>query len=194
MSQSLALAGPRGLYILELLEIDSEYEIQFASLLKCIGALLGKGVPVPTLEEQEFDDDGEEEKNAAEESDDPFGYGVDRVSEKLVETCATLESMMPVQWNTVTRNLLLEMPGAIKHWGENWVTGLFHIERLHILLRAMCHSKKSHMIGFLNGYRLFTTNQISWRFCTDYVNKPRPSSLSVKSPVEVLPKLSVPGT
>ena len=190
MSQGLALAGSRGLYILEQLAINPEYETQFASFLTCINKLLGKGFVVPIEGGPESDDDDDDKE---EDEEDHFGKHMDTVKKQLVETCATLESMMPMQWNTITRNLLLDMPDAMKNWGENWVTGLFNVERLHILVKSMCASKKSHMIGFMNNYKVWTTNQISWRFVTKYANKPRPSSLTVKVPLENIPKVSIPG-
>ena len=184
----MALAGPRGVYLLELLQIDPEYEMQFASFLTCIEACLGKGFVVEQEDSDDSDTDTDDEKEA-----DAFADHMDNVHTKLVETCATLETMMPVQWNTITRNLLLEKPGDIKQWGENWVTGLLHVERLHTLIRSMCVSKKSHMVGFMNQYRLWTHNQLGWRFATEYANNPRPSAVCVKEPFEKKPKLSVPG-
>jgi hypothetical protein len=184
----LALASPRGLYLLELLEIDPAYEEQFASFLTCIEACLGKGFVVEQMDSDDSDTDIDEKE------DDAFADHMDNVHTKLVETCATLETMMPVQWSTITRNLLLEKPGNIKEWGENWVTGLLHVERLHTLIRSMCVSKKSHMVGFMNQYRLWTHNQLDWRFATEYANNPRPSAVCVKEPFEKKPKLSVPGS
>ena len=190
MSEGLVLAGHRGLYLLELFEIQRDYEIQFASFLTCINDCMGKGFDGFAVEPDSDDDASDAED---EQKEDPFADHMDKVFSKLVETCATLETMMPMQWNTITRNLLLEKPRDLKETGENWVTGLFHVERLHTLIRSMCASKKSHMVGFMNNYRIFTANQLSWRFVTEYANNPRPSALCVKEAADAKSTSSVPG-
>ena len=113
---------------------------------------------------------------------------------KLAKTLAALEPMMPVHWNTITRCLLLLQPGWVGKLGDFWATNMMAVERLHVLVKNLCRSRKNIMASFLNNYKLFSTNQLDWRFCTEYANDPRPSSLCWKDPVELkIPDVFIPG-
>ena len=144
---------------MEASDIGDNYMYQFASLLKCIYHMQSKGDAFDELEPNVL-------------------------FRKLVRTLATLEVMMPVHWNTITRNLLLLHPEWLEKLGAFWATNMLSVESLHVLLKSCCRSRKHLMASFLYHYEIFSVNQLSWRFGTEYVNDPRPSALSWKDTVE----------
>jgi hypothetical protein len=155
----MALGGSRGIYLLEMADIGWQYKVAFASLIRCLHHLQAKGEKFARLNTK-------------------------KLSEKLVITLATLEVLMPVHWNTITRNLLLLQPKWLEKFGAIWATGMLDIESLHVLLKSLCRNRNHMMVSFMEHYKIFSTNQLSWRFCTEYANDPRPSSLSWKQPEE----------
>jgi hypothetical protein len=159
IAEMLANAGPRGLYILEVTDIGDEYMYEFASFLKCLCHMQAKG--------DDFDD-----------------LNTKRLMEKLVRTLAKLEVMLPVHWNTITRNLLLLHPEWLDKFGAFWATHMLAVESLHVLIKQLCRSRKHMMASFLYHYEIFSVNQLSWRFTTEYANDPRPSAVSWKDAVE----------
>ena len=159
LGEACALAGSRGLYLLETADIGDEYMYEFASFLKCILHMQSKGTAFDKLDTK-------------------------RLHEKLVKTQAKLEVMMPVHWNTITRNLLLLHPGWLDEFGAFWATNMLSVESLHVLIKSLCRNRNHMMASFLYHYDIFSTSQLTWRFDTEFCNDPRPSSLCWKDTVE----------
>jgi hypothetical protein len=155
----MALGGSRGVYLLEIMDIGWRYKVAFASFIRCVYHLQAKGEKFAQLNTKILFD-------------------------KLVMTLATLEVSMPVHWNTITRNLLLLQPKWLEKFGAIWATGMLDVESLHVLLKSLCRNRNHMMVSFMEHYKIFSTNQLSWRFCTEYANDPRPSSLAWKQPEE----------
>lgn len=133
----LALAGDRGRYSLQILEIDDdEYHSGFLCLIDCLEKMKGKK--------------WEEENSEA-------------IQRDLVEAMALLECLLPTFWNTQTRHMMgCRFIKQLNLHGSFWAIAMLVIECYHILIKKCGRSRKNMLASIVNNYEIFDLKNTDW--------------------------------
>jgi hypothetical protein len=87
------------------------------------------------------------------------------VQEELVATMAWLELMLPTDWNTQVRHMLLcRFVKQLNKFGSFWCQCMLSIESYHALVKGLGRSRKNLIVSFLNNYQIFDITSLEWRF------------------------------
>jgi hypothetical protein len=81
---------------------------------------------------------------------------------------ACLEIIMPTNWNTQTRAMLVgRFTTQLRRFGSFWATNMLSIEAFHTLVKALGRSRKNLLASFLSNYSLFDVASLDWDFDDD---------------------------
>jgi hypothetical protein len=81
---------------------------------------------------------------------------------------AALEILMPTNWNTQTRAMLVgRFTTQLRRFGSFWATNMLSIEAFHTLVKALGRSRKNLLLSFLSNYSVFDVASLDWDFDDD---------------------------
>lgn len=73
----------------------------------------------------------------------------------------------------------------MKAWGRFWSSNTLVFERAHIPLRSMVRSSKALLMSIFHNYTNYLETQTEYRFCGQFVNKPKASSICARTSLPV---------
>jgi hypothetical protein len=108
------------------------------------------------------------------------------VQAELVEAMANLEVLLPTDWNTQVRHMLVcRFIPQLDKWGSFWAQAMLTIESFHCLVKALGRSRKNLIVSFRNNYQIFDITSLEWRFeDEELANIANPSALSRCQPID----------
>ena len=157
MAQKIKLAGPRGRWLLSIMDMDSDYKEKFIAVLDIMHELRQKPPLTETRKEE--------------------------LKIHIPETFAWLEWKLPSYWCTITKHMFWEnFLCQLCEIGSFWALGLLSIEQYHLVMKKLARGRKNMMASFVNNYTTFENVQIDWSHFEDTANDPTPGDLVARRP------------
>jgi hypothetical protein len=153
IEQGLAWAGDVGQYFFGLVDVSEAVRSSIVNVLHCLSRCQQK-LPQHNLQE---------------------------VQSELANALATLEIHCPSHWATITKHLLLHIPGLLDQWASFWALNELTFERYGGLLKKLATGNKRRMYTLGKKLVQYQENQLA-RFATlGALNRRRPRSGELQS-------------